>query len=522
MIRYASLFLLTLLVAVIFCLIYRKYNRTGDLAPKTHSYNISKIWVCIITCEVVILYSVLAFCISTAWLKGDDYIFFFHQDISLWEKLKIIAGRYPNSNGRLGDILGTLIGLSENRWEQVFITPCFILAIPFAMHRLIAPINQSIFSLRGAGFILFLTALLPISVSLTPWRNFWCFAASVNYIWPLPIICTFLSLFRTERRAISHKKIAIVTGFVFGLYSAWSLECVTLFLIPGICVWTLFRLLRKKHIPLQCAGGFVGALLGAFFLVSTPALSRRAAAEFASRPFNPSEYNWEQMLHFVTHQTPENLELLRASTVAYLLDGIPLILHVCYVPELISHFYNCCEPAFVVFLGLMAVHFICYKKQHKHTLIIGGSIAIFSVMNACSYLYSCIPSDMSFLPPSFILLTSCSYLYTRLQYKIGQAARCIVIAGVTCVSMFTIAPSIIEAAQYKKFEKLRFAHIHKQLSDGATDIILPPLYNVPPQDKLGLIGSMGLHDRPEDYPNMIAARSYRVNTIIQQPLTPSE
>lgn len=515
MIRYAVILCVTLIFTCLFILLYRKFNHQTDTITALQKKTCFSVkWLVFIVFEVAALYMLLAYVISTAWLKGDDFIFFHYPEISLVEKLKIICGRYTTCNGRLGDIMATLIGLSENRWEHVIFTPLFIMALPFAVYRLIAPSHQSIFALKGAGFILFFTVLLTVSVSLSPWRNFWCFAAAINYIWPLPIICVFLSFFRTDISPIRNRWSAIFIGGGLGLYSAWSLECVTLFLLPGLFLWLLFRFWRKKHIPMQCASGFVGAVMGAFFLVATPALSRRAAAELATRAFKPDEYNWEQMWEFVTNQTPENMELLRAGTVTYLLDGIPLPLHMFYVPVLLKHFAACCGVAMCLFVALMVVHAITSHGQRKQIFTTSVILAVLSVAVACSYLVSCIPNDMSFLPPSLIVLIACAYLYIRLSGRIGRVVQSIVLLSVIIISVSRIAPSVIEAAQYKKYEQARLESIHQQIATGERNIIVFDVYEVPPQDKLGLIRSMGLSGRAEAYPNFIASMSYGVDSVV--------
>lgn len=516
MVKFAFFFLLTAIISILLVLAYRKFSSSHVPYNKISRENFPSTWAFIITIECTLFYTLFAYILSTAWLKGDDYIFFECANGSLSDRLLIISGRYTHCNGRLGDIIATLLSISENRWQHILLTPLFIIATPFAAHRLLMPRNESIFSAKGAGFILFCVFLFTINVSLTPWRNFWCFAAAVNYIWPMPVICLFLSFFREDRLTATAGKMAIPLLFLLGLYSAWSLECVTLFLLPGIIIWALIKVKQKRHIPAQCFSGLLGVIWGAFFLLATPALQRRAANELAQRAFKADQYDWQQMVDFVLNKTPENLALLRGSTVAYLFDGIPLPLHVFYIPELMHAFLPCCATGLVAF-GILALGTAMQRSKAWKQLLLKSSIGvIFAMVCACSYLASCIPTNMSFLPPAFIILLSGAYLFLHSSGKGYGILKVVLTAGIIITSCIKIAPSVMEAAEYKKYEKQRLAEIHRQIDAGRKDIVLPPQFEVIPQDKLGLIMSMDIHDKPEQYPNFIAAKCYKVDSITQQ------
>ena len=516
MIKFAILFLLTAILSYLFIFAYKKgsslrITQNSAIRESSHSR-----WFFIVAIESILFYILFAGILSTAWLKGDDYIFFECANGSLLDRLLIISGRYTHCNGRLGDIIATLLAISENRWQHILLTPLFIIATPFAAFRLLTPQRESIFSAKGAGFILFFVFLFTINVSLTPWRNFWCYAAAVNYIWPMPVICMFLSFYREDRLTLKAGQISIPLLFLLGMYSAWSLECITLFLLPGIILWALYKTKQKKHIPVQCFSGLLGVIWGAFFLLATPALQRRAEAELAQRAFKADQYDWQQMIDFVLNKTPENLAQLQGSTVAYLFDGIPLPLHVFYVPELMKSFLPCCTAGLITF-GIFALGTAIQRKATWKQQILKGSLGvIFALVCASSYLASCIPTNMSFLPPAFIILLSCSYLFLHSSGKEYSILKIVLTIGIIITSCIKLAPSVIEAAKYKKYEHHRLAEIHRQIDAGKKDIVLPPQFHVMPQDKLGLIMSMDIHDRPEQYPNFIAAKCYKVDSITQQ------
>lgn len=516
MLKFALLFLITAILSLLLIWLYKKFPLSSTTQNSPVQKGKLSRWHFIIAIESITFVTLFACILSTAWLKGDDYIFFECASGSLFDRLLIISGRYTHCNGRLGDIIATLLAIAENRWQHIILTPLFIIATPFAAHRLLAPRNESIFSAKGAGFILFFIFLFTINVSLTPWRNFWCYAAAVNYIWPMPLICLFLSFFREDRLTSKPGKMAIPLLFLLGLYSAWSLECVTLFLLPGIIIWALCKVKQKKHIPVQCFSGLLGVIWGSFFLLATPALQRRAAEELAQRAFKADQYDWQQMVEFVLNKTPENLAQLRGSTVAYLLDGIPLPLHVFYIPELMEDFLPCCAAGLVAF-GILALGTAIQRsKAWKQQLLKSSIGVIFAMVCACAYLASCIPTNMSFLPPAFIILLSGAYLFLHSSGKGYGILKVVLTAGIIITSCIKIAPSVIEAAEFKKYEKQRLAEIHRQINAGRKDIVLPPQFEVIPQDKLGLIMSMDIHDKPEQYPNFIAAKCYKVDSITQQ------
>ena len=523
MIRFSILFLLTVILTLALIQLFKKRipHSTPSL-EQNRPFPRQRKWMMVVFIECLILYLLFSFTISTAWMKGDDYIFLECANGSLWERLLIIFGRYTNCNGRIGDIIATLLAISENRWQHILLTPLFILALPFTAFRLLSPSHKSIFSAKGSTFILFFIFLLTISVSLTPWRNFWCYAAAVNYIWPLPVICLFLSFFTPERCNSYASKRVIILVFLLGLYSAWSLECITLFLLPGIILWAAYTIKKTKFLSPQCFSGTLGVIWGSFFLLSTPALQRRALREQAFRAFNPDEYDWNQMVDFVLNKSPENLTLLQGNTVPYLFDGIPLPLHVFFLPELMERFLPCCAAGLIVF-GILTIHMVIqHSQQWKKHLLLSSSGIIFSMTCASAYLASCIPNDMSFLPPSFIVMLSCSYLFLQSSENKSNVVKMVITIGIIITACTRIIPSVIEAAQYKKYESLRLAEIHRQIDSGEKHIILPPQFDISPKDKLGLITSMDIHDQPTQYPNIIAARCYKVNSITQQKRSESE
>lgn len=520
MFRFGLLFVLTLLLSVFLFYLYKKYNKKQVATPcPDNPSNASIIYKIIIFFECAMLYALLALILSTAWLKGDDYIFLQCTDYTLKEKFFFILGRYSCWNSRLGDIIASLLALSENRWQHIFITPFFIIALPFVIFNFLTPSKASIFSLKGFIFILFTVFIILVSVSLTPWRNIWCYAAAVNYLWPMAIVTLLLTYYKKNSPSTNKlkSKYLIILVFLLGLYSTWSLECITVLLLPALSIWIIWKYRRGIHITAHCWAGFMGAIWGAFFLFSSPGLARRSAKEVADRAFDPSVLSFDQMWEFVTTQTPENLTLLQAGTVRYILDGIPLPLHIFYIPELLKHFIPCCAAAlicWVVFCLCALTKKPLFPKKHIRISCIFVCLAFLS---AFAYLYACIPTDMSYLPSSYLIVLACSLLFLNIQGQFGKISRIVSTVVLMIYASVQLFPSVGEAWRYKKYEKIRLAELHSQIDRGEQDVVIYQPYTIPPKDELGLIHNMDLQQEANIYPNFIAARAYKINSITLMP-----
>lgn len=98
---------------------------------------------------VVIFYVALAMLLSTAWVRGDDWMFLnFSEGLGLKEKFTAAMGRYLAWVARGGEFYGTLLGVSFSRWENWLVTPIFAVAAPFAFFALVkifrAPCNSAV------------------------------------------------------------------------------------------------------------------------------------------------------------------------------------------------------------------------------------------------------------------------------------------------------------------------------------------------------------------------------------------
>lgn len=506
------------LILLLFLLWHRKLNR--GTSPMLHPAEPKgeRKWVWIISVTCLVLYVGIAHVISLAWLKGDDYIFIAVNDMGLKERLTFILGRYINWVSRTGDITCSVLGIAENRWQQVLITPLFIIAAPFVLHRLVKQEGDSIWSLKGWLTIILTVPVMLLSTRLEgncPWRVFWCYAASVNYLWASVIIGYFLTFYRrsscTVRAGGSKCGLACAAMFALGMYSGWSLECVSVLLVPGLLVWYGVKIRQKQHITAPQFAGILGCLSGAFMLFGSPALGRRGASELADRVFDPGQMSFAESFSFVTNHSAENMALLKGGTVQYMLDGLPVILRPFYAPELLHSLWNCSMAVGCVILLLLV--YATVSKQYK--ALRGGLLGVLlSVLCACSYLYSCIPTEMSFWPASFILIGTAVYLFVHL--RVAQLLRWAIGLAALGTAVYVITPAVLEAQRYEQYEQARLSYIHSQAAAGVKELTLAPPYPTAPQDKLGLIRCMDLESDAKTYPNFIAKDHYKLEAISQK------
>lgn len=224
---------------------------------------------------------------------------------------------------------------------------------------------------------------------------------------------------------------------------------------------------------------------------------------------------YSEILEFVQHLTQEKVSLLTDGTAVINLSGIPLWLHVYFLPWLAERYGECCMFTGAVFVLLLL---LSLKKAPARKQVWCGALffAFLSCYAAISYLAGAIPSPMSFLPPVFFLLAGCAYVYLRLPYRWLPQTVLSLLMLATALSIFV--PAGIEAWKYKKYEQVRLAYIREQKALGNLDVVVPPLFPVPPQDKLGLIGGArgGFSPEPEGYPNNMAARYFGIESLSQQ------
>lgn len=509
-----------IIILVIIGCLYWRGKRTWKFispvpAPVARSFKPRWVWAVMLSC--LFLYGALAALLSTAWVKGDDYAFMDAPDLTFFQCLSTAFKHYMNTNSRVGDVIVGCFRLSENRWQLFLLTPLVVTALPFAFWRLLAPENQSIFSAKGLVFIWFSIFLCLQSAYLSHWRPFWCYAASVNYLWSTTATIFFLSLYR-KRRIPPHGSTTFQQAglFLLGLYCGWGTECMAVTLFPLLTLFMLYHVKKRLPIRRECWIGYLGYLWGVCLLFSSPGMFRRNEAVAASRSLDIASLQTDQLMAFLQHLNWEYVNLLKGVSSIITLKGIPLPLHTYFFPFLAERFWQCCAiPSLVcLFLAGCILTRLSYSPQK---LLLGAALGVGTAWYcASSYLLQCIPTHMSFLPPSFIVAGAACYLFVNMAGRkmIPQLIATLFVLG-HGVSVFV--PAGTEAWKWKALEKERLGEICRQREQGIMDLVLESPALAPPKDPLGLITHGAIQENPDFHNNKAAARHYGVHSISQKP-----
>lgn len=463
---------------------------------------------------VVIFYVALAMLLSTAWVRGDDWLFLnFSEGLGLKEKFTAAMGRYLAWVARGGEFYGTLLGVSFSRWENWLVTPIFAVAAPFAFFALVKKKGESIFSLKGFCFYLIVFCLCLLGVHVPVWRNYWCFAAAVNYITPTVLGMWFLSFFRTDGGCRKSGILTCLAVFSLGVLSGWGTECMTATVLPLLSIWVFYNLFSRKNVlPLHSYWGYAGFLFGSFALFGSPALYTRNKIVADSLGSYLTGMTPEQLNHFLYNLDSAAVESLRGASGIITLKDIPLLKHIFFVPYMSELFLSCCIVALVVFTVLFVLY-LCQRERSRYQLALAAFFMLVSWVCAFSYLVQCIPLQTSFLPPCFIMIAGCAYLLLRVKYKFVSPALALILTGMACA---VFVPAGVEGWEYKKYERIRHEKILELKRQGVMDIVLDRPYPIEPEDTISLIRYTDLRENPKNYPNGHAAQYYGVNSISQK------
>lgn len=517
-------FIIKFFIVVLFCAclacLYARYNRIeahpiGSI-QQTHG---SKKCRTILLLLSLSLYLFLAFVLSLSWLGGDDFFFPHPYNATLKEHLLHVAWKYCNWVSRFGEIIPGLTGISEIRWQHFLITPLFIVALPFALYRLIKRSGESICSPQGIAFyILTLSLLLIQPDGGSCWRNFRCYTASTNYLWPILGICYFLSFYRADQVFDPKRwRWTVPAMFALGLYAGWSIDCVTCILVPccvGICV---VKFIKKKCLLPQFAG-CLGSICGAFMLFGSPAHSRRALAASESLSINVADMPFGEAFDLACSITSENVHILSAGAIQAYFGDFPVILRALFIPELMAEFLTCCGLALIV-CAILAVFSLLTspRTERKRILLIVASGLTLAFMSASAYIMSGIPGRMSFLPPIFTIIACSGFLVLRLPWK-----ACLPLALSLLIYLLHITiPAAAEAYSYLPARAAHYQRIHQKIQAGERTLELPYPFETTPKDRLNLIKPSLFCDTFKGYPNTMACAYYDVDNIRTLPRSES-
>lgn len=483
----------------------RKSDHLSDVQPKP-----SNRWRIIVSLTASLCCLSLGMLLYCAWFQGDDWEF--HDCLPLRTDILRAGWRYLHWVSRGGEIFLTIVQLSFNRWQAWILVPLITAAAPFAFYALLKPKEASIYSATGFRFYVFMFCLCLLGVYLPSWRNYWCFAAACNYLFPTVLTVWFLSYFRSDMNDARNGKALCILLFLAGCLSGWGTECMTAILLPLLTIRVAYNIIRKKRdLPLCSYYGYAGFLCGAFLLFASPALSTRSQLTAESLHGKLSGMNETTMDCFLNHLDDSAMESLRGGADIIYLKSFPLLKHYHFVPYISKLFLCCCCIAGITWIVLSLIT-LTEGRNGIRKVLYSTIFTIIAFFMAWSYLYACIPTHMSFLPPCFIVVAAAGYLFLRTRYNF---CRTLVTTTLVGIAMYIFVPAGIEAWEYKHYEKARMTEIRRQISEGNKDIRLPKPYPVKPKDPLGLISKSDLKSDSKKYPNSSACKPFGVDSITQ-------
>lgn len=506
--KFGVLFLVSLLILL---WEYRKGRNQHHVPRLGEPLVFSKILL-ILVALMALCYIALAVLLSFSWIQGDEWLFLYGGS-NFQGRLWVAWNHYMRGVSRLGEFLLILLSFSESQWQRWLITPLFAAMAPLALHSLVKRRGDTIISSKGCWFYVGTFFLCLLGVYLPWWRNYWCVAASFNYLYPTVLTLYFLSWFRTDRQGY-FGWLRCVCLFGLGVVCGWGTECMTATVLPILTVWVLYNLFSQKSLLPTCSyWGYVGFLWGAMALFGSPALAYRALHESTSNAARIGEMTAEQLQTFLQNLDWGAVNSLVGGGGIIALCEIPLLEHYYFLPFIGARFLECCVAPACLWAVLMLV-FACSRKGEKRLdLLVGTLFAGVSGLCALSYLVQCIPTRMSFLPACFLLIAGCCYLWLRLPS----------LRGIKVVSLLLVAaggyvfiPAGIQAGSLKKYDTMRREEIVRQKAAGEQDVILPPLDLGSTSASLGLVAPNDIKENPKSYPNDQIARYYGVRSVSQK------
>ncbi|MBR1978060.1 MAG: hypothetical protein IJ985_00980 [Akkermansia sp.] len=509
---YLGKFLLAILFCSFLAFLYARYNKVTTLPSLTTNAhtNGQKKYRYVLVVLGVSLYLFLAFILSLSWIGGDDFFYPHPYNDSLINRLCHVAYKYCNWVSRFGEIIPGLTGIAESRWQQFLTTPIFVALIPFALFRLVKPSEVSIYSIQGVAFYILTVSLILIQPeSYGCWRNFKCYTASTNYLWPLLGISYFLSFYRPDQQFNPKNFTKTVPGmFILGLYAGWSIECISCILAPcfaAICIYKYAK--RRCYLP-QFAG-FLGVIMGTFMLFGSPAHSRRAQSASEALSLNIADMPFSDACDLACSITSQNVHTLSGGAIQAYFGDFPIILRPLFFPELMAEYLPCCMYSLTA-CAILIICLIFSKQNNKKQLLTLAGIGIFlSFLSATAYIMSGIPVRASFLPAVFIMIATAGFLILRSPHKAGMALALIMGGYLLHITI----PAAYEAYTYLPARNAYHHLIHQKIAAGERTLELPYPLPTEPKDRLNLIKTGIFKENFDDYPNGMAREYYKVDNI---------
>lgn len=457
----------------------------------------------------------VALLLYPAWLKWDDFLF---PESSLFSRFCTALNAYFFRISRSGEFIGALLAVSPSRWQVWVLNPLFVLANSCFLWRLLTPKHKSIFSQEGLAFLFFSSSATLISCNITPWRNFWCFAASANYLWPTVVTVFFISLFNRNRPIVNTadkqavRKCSIAV-FLLGLYCGCSVECLSVIIAPVLLAQMVWRIVRCKQLPTPIEKAAVmGYTWGAFLLFGSPSLYNRAEICVQLVKIHLSEMTPPELSQFLSALTWQQIDNLVGGAGIVVLKEVPLLKRLFFAPFLLERFLVCACIILSVLLVLVAVMVVFRIRPHRRSICAVAVLLVLGVASACSYGIQCIPSYMSFLPPCWFLLCAACILFLIILQR-RRIIGWLVVVGVLVMNAYLFVPETWDAWQVKPLEHQMIGEIIARQDEENIILHRPELPEM--KDSLGLTGiyHYGLKTDPASYPNMFCAPYFKLKSI---------
>jgi len=484
---------------------------TPDIPALTADKAIHKGWLLALIAVVSLFYAGIAFWNYCAWWIASTW----EAQGYPWEWM---LNWYMNKNARLGEFVLRGIRLDSSRWFVWVTLPFFIMLPAYASARLNGWKLTNLCSSRGVAFVVLVISTCLLSVNTKHTRDYTAFAQMTNYLWPTVITLLLISVFvnnrgkyHFEQNNIRH---AIRLSFIFliGIYCGWGTEVGCIMFTAFALCWFAFHIWKKRYIAKECWAAVLGFLWGTSMIFASPAHAGRSAASYAGRLLNPQNMTIAQLNAWLDTLDWDKINMLRSYGIV-ILDGIPMLQHLKFFPFLAEQFWGCCHIPSIVLLVLLAFVMsrpgIKYRRRTILFIAVGGFGLAW--LGSASYLIACIPSDMSYLPASFVILLTCGWVFLQLPYK--WVPQTIMSITMFSIAICTYAPAAIKAYPYKALEKEMWRDIRHQKANNIQDVKLDSRYFVNVKNDMGLISGGKLHTDPKIFPNRQAARYFKVRSI---------
>ncbi len=425
-----------------------------------------------IALSAIVVYFLVASVSYFSWIQGDEWLLMRRYTLPITERILLAIDCYFNWVARLPEIIGTM-GLHRNCWQDWLITPLFVITAPFAILRLcnrLSGVSQPM----SVRFYLFLLACLLFCTA----GNYTAYWVNVTYFWTSVPIIFFVSLFWDKENECKTKW-KIIAAALLGIYCGWATETTAQLLIIILSARMAWLCIKKTPPSSMQIGAYIGCLIGAYMLLSSPAMVSRQAQTASPLVIMSSDYIWD----YVHNLSWEKVRALGVNACVANLKGIPLLWRYNFIPYCLLLFW---DMAFVPACIFIILALFTIFRKNWHALSVGLIIIVLSIESALAYLAGAIPSTGGFTPPTMMVMCAAAYLFHQMKYT--KWLKNILCSLLVFLAIAIYVPDIVIAAQYKHIDNALDSDIAKLSAQGNKHIILEkapipdfpsPTYNIP-------------------------------------------